>query len=92
MQAWTSTEALRTDPAFKAHLDRVEKAATNLPALKEKYEKEILPAFLSDNVKARELQPDGTYRRRHPADGQETKQAQLTFRRLARKAQGVSPS
>ena len=53
---------------------------------------EILPAFLSDNVKASELQPDGTYRRRHPREGQETKQAQLTFRRLARKAQGVSPS
>ena len=54
---------------------------------------EILPAFLSDNVKARELQPDGTYRRRKPADGEGSKQqAQLTFRRLARKAQGVLPS
>ena len=54
---------------------------------------EILPAFLSDNVKARELQPDGAYTRRHPADGESSKQqAQLTFRRLARKAQGVSPS
>ena len=54
---------------------------------------EILPAFLTDNVKSRELQPDGTYRRRKPASGEGSKQqAQLTFRRLARKAQGVSPS
>ena len=50
---------------------------------------EILPAFLSDNVKARVLQPDGSYVRKHPADGETTQQAQLTFRRLARKMQGA---
>ena len=51
---------------------------------------EILPAFLGDNVKARVLQPDGSYVRRHPDEGEPTQQAQLTFRRLARKMQGVA--
>ena len=51
---------------------------------------EILPAFLTDNVKARELQTDGTYKRRRPEEDGETKQAQLTFRRLARKAQSAA--
>ena len=44
-QAWTSVEALRSDPSLKPQLDRVEKTAANLPVLWEKYEKEILPAF-----------------------------------------------
>ena len=48
---------------------------------------EILPAFLTDNIKSYELQPDGTYRRRHPAEGDDARQAQLHFRRLTRKAQ-----
>ena len=48
---------------------------------------EILPAFLSDNVKASELRNDGTYVRRHPGEGQPTQQAQLTFRQLTRKTQ-----
>ena len=51
---------------------------------------EILPVFLTDNVKARVLLPDGTYERRHPAKGEESHQAQLHFRQLARKAQAVS--
>ena len=50
---------------------------------------EILPAFLTDNVKARVLLPDGTYERRHPAEGGEAHQAQLHFRQLARKVQVV---
>ncbi len=51
---------------------------------------EILPAFLADNVKARVLRTDGTYERRYPAEGEDSQQAQLTFRRLARKAQNAA--
>ena len=50
---------------------------------------EILPAFLTDTVKARELQTDGTYKRCQPLKDGKTKQAQLTFRQLARKAQST---
>ncbi len=60
--------------------------------LKARITDEILPAFLSDNVKTRVLQPDGTYVRRRPAEGEATQQAQLTFRRLARKMQGPPPA
>src|SRR4051795_920425 len=50
------------------------------PALRKEIANEILPAFLRDCVKARELQPDGTYRRLHPAEGEIASQAQLLFR------------
>jgi polyphosphate kinase len=36
-----------------------------------------LDAMLQDNVKARRLQPDGTYRRRRPAKGEEPFRAQI---------------
>ncbi|PTX99401.1 polyphosphate kinase 1 [Verrucomicrobia bacterium LW23] len=49
---------------------------------------EIIPAFLSDCVKARQLQPDGHYKRLHPAEGQKPRQAQLFFREIARKQAG----
>jgi polyphosphate kinase len=58
--------------------------------LKARITDEILPAYLADNVKARLLLPDGTYERRHPVGDEPTQQAQLTFRRLARKAAGAS--
>ncbi len=54
--------------------------------IKERITNEILAAYLADCVKARELLPDGSYKRLHPQAGQEPQQAQLTFRRLARKA------
>lgn len=53
-------------------------------ALKARITEEILPAFLTDNVKARVLQPDGRYERRRPVEGEESHQAQLFFRRIAR--------
>ncbi len=59
-------------------------------ALKARVTDEILPAFLSDNVKARVLRADGTYERRRPGEGETTQQAQLTFRQIARKAQSAS--
>jgi polyphosphate kinase len=46
---------------------------------------EVLPCFLSDNVKARELQPDGTYVRVRPEKGQARAQAQLEFRERSRR-------
>ena len=58
--------------------------------LKARITDEILPAFLHDDVKARVLRPDGTYERRHPAEGEPVQQAQLTFRQLARKAQNTA--
>lgn len=54
------------------------------PALRKHVVEEVLPVYLADRVKARELCPDGTYRRVHPEPGQEPSQAQLTFRRVSR--------
>jgi polyphosphate kinase len=45
----------------------------------------ILPAFLNDRVKARELLPDGRYMRLKPRPGEEHSQAQLFFRERSRK-------
>ena len=39
------------------------------PDLRERILHEIVPAHLMDNVKARILQPDGTYFRLHPPEG-----------------------
>ena len=55
------------------------------PKLRDEIVKEILPAFLNDRVKARELLPDGSYMRLKPHPGQEHSQAQLFFRERARK-------
>jgi len=53
--------------------------------LKEHIEKEILPAYLNDRVKARLMQPDGSYVRLKGEPGQKPLQAQLTFREIARR-------
>jgi polyphosphate kinase len=55
------------------------------PSLSEEIITEVLPTFLNDRVKARELQPDGTYVRLTPEDGKPKSQAQLTFRNRARR-------
>ncbi|HEY2124916.1 MAG TPA: polyphosphate kinase 1 [Chthoniobacterales bacterium] len=55
------------------------------PRLRDEIVNDILPAFLKDRVKARELQPDGTYVRLHPRPGEEASQAQLFFRQRSRK-------
>jgi polyphosphate kinase len=55
------------------------------PRLKEHIEKEILPTYLSDRVKARLMQSDGTYVRLKAEPGQRPVQAQLTFREIARR-------
>ena len=66
------------------------------PLLRDEIIREILPAFLSDCVKARELQSDGSYLRLKPAAGEKAAQAQLYFRERSRKGavplSGVEPA
>jgi polyphosphate kinase len=54
------------------------------PALRDRIVKEILPNFLHDRVKARELQPDGKYRRLKPEGKEPRAQAQWHFRQQSR--------
>ena len=54
------------------------------PPLRKKIVDEVLPAFLNDRVKSRELQPDATYVRLHPREGEPASQAQLFFRQNSR--------
>src|SRR5438105_6143091 len=56
------------------------------PALRDEIVNDILPRFLTDRVKARELQPDGSYLRLHPLEGSPRSQAQLHFRERSRQA------
>lgn len=53
------------------------------PDLKQRLIREILATSLADNAKARELQPDGTYRRLHPEAGQPLLRSQERFLELA---------
>lgn len=53
------------------------------PDLKSRLVDEILAISLADNVKARELMPDGTYRRVQPAPGQPLVRSQQRFLELA---------
>jgi polyphosphate kinase len=54
------------------------------PPLREELIHEILPRFLTDYGKARELQPDGSYVRLKPEEGAPRSQAQLQFRERSR--------
>src|SRR6202043_2555827 len=54
------------------------------PALRDNIVNEVLPRFLNDRVKARELQPDGSYRRLKPEGPEERAQAQWHFREVSR--------
>ena len=62
------------------------------PPLRKEIIHDILPAFLNDRVKARELQPDGSYRRLKPKPGEEHSQAQLFFREQSRKRNAATHS
>ncbi len=55
------------------------------PSLRDEIVNEVLPSFLNDHVKARELQADGTYVRLKTEEGQPRSQAQLHFRERSRK-------
>ncbi|MBI4502760.1 MAG: polyphosphate kinase 1, partial [Gemmatimonadetes bacterium] len=54
------------------------------PRLKTRITDEILRIQLSDNVKARQLRPDGTYVRVTPAEGETPVRSQVAFQSLAR--------
>jgi polyphosphate kinase len=54
------------------------------PLLRDEIVNDILPRFLTDYGKARELQPDGSYIRLKPNDGEPRSQAQLEFRERSR--------
>ena len=55
------------------------------PALRNELINEVLPRFVNDRVKARELQADGTYLRLRSEEGEPRTQAQLHFRERSRK-------
>jgi polyphosphate kinase len=55
-------------------------------ALKGRIVNDILRLVLADTVKARELQANGTYRRRTPADGEAPVRSQVALQLLAREA------
>src|SRR6266567_454011 len=66
-------------------LRRVEVAfPIETPALRDHVINEVLPRFLDDRVKARELQPDGSYRRLKPEGPEPRSQAQWHFREVTR--------
>jgi polyphosphate kinase len=54
------------------------------PALRTRIVDRILAVVFSDNVKARELQPDGTYRRIKPKPGEPAIRSQNEFQTIAR--------
>jgi polyphosphate kinase len=54
------------------------------PMLRDQIINEVLPSFLNDRVKARELQPDGSYRRLKPEGSEPSAQAQWHFREVSR--------
>src|SRR6266571_1477135 len=54
------------------------------PMLRDQIINEVLPSFLNDRVKARELQPNGTYRRLKPEGPEPSRQAQWQFREVSR--------
>jgi polyphosphate kinase len=54
------------------------------PILRDEIINEVLPRFLNDRIKARELQADGSYIRLKPEEGAPRLQAQLHFRERSR--------
>src|SRR5262249_3595342 len=66
-------------------LRRVEVAfPIETPPLRDLIIKEVLPRFLDDRIKARELQPDRSYRRLSPEGPEQRSQAQWHFREVTR--------
>jgi polyphosphate kinase len=55
------------------------------PDLRDEIIDGVLPKFVHDRVKARELQPDGSYRRLKPEGKEPREQAQLQFRERSRR-------
>jgi polyphosphate kinase len=61
------------------------------PRLKNRIVDGLLAVSLSDNVKARMLMPDGTYRRLRPAAGEPMIRCQLEFQNMARELAADEP-
>jgi polyphosphate kinase len=61
------------------------------PALRSRIIDEILATNLADNIKARVLQPDGTYRRVQPEPGEPVVRSQVEFQKLAREHDKALP-
>ena len=55
-----------------------------MPALRDQIVNDVIPTVLNDRVKARELQPDGAYRRLEPEGPEPHRQAQWQFREVSR--------
>ncbi len=55
-----------------------------MPALRDQIVNDVIPTVLNDRVKARELQPDGAYRRLKPEGPEPHRQAQWQFREVSR--------
>lgn len=54
------------------------------PVLRDRIINDVIPTILNDRVKARELQPDGSYRRLQPEGPEPRRQAQWQFREVSR--------
>src|SRR6266403_413150 len=54
------------------------------PTLRDQIVNDVIPTFLTDRVKARELQPDGTYRRLQPEGPEPSRRARWQFREVSR--------
>src|SRR5436190_591014 len=54
------------------------------PALRDQIINDVIPTILNDRVKARELQPNGIYRRLKPEGAEPHRQAQWQFREVSR--------
>src|SRR6266481_4601665 len=54
------------------------------PALRDQIVNDVIPTILNDRVKARELQPNGIYRRLKPEGAEPHRQAQWQFREVSR--------
>ncbi|MBC8646956.1 MAG: hypothetical protein H7X85_07315, partial [Thermoanaerobaculia bacterium] len=62
-------------------------------AAREKIRTEVLEPFLSDNSRARDLLPDGSYVRRTPASGELVRDAQqMLIERLSRRGLRAVPA
>jgi polyphosphate kinase len=62
------------------------------PVLRDQIINDVIPTILHDRVKARELQPDGTYRRLKPEGPEPSRQAQWQFREVSRERTKIAGS
>jgi len=49
------------------------------PELSGRILQEIVPVYLADNVRARQLNPEGEFRMLHPRDGEPARRCQVEF-------------